>query len=386
MLFLVAAGIVAGGPVIDADYPGGNIIVESIDGDTVRLRQDLRDTAGWWFYWNFRVRGAAGRTLAFQFTDQNPIGTRGPAVSTDGGLTWRWLGKPPQAAFSYTFGAGEDEVRFSFCIPYLQADLGHWLATHRDDPHLRVETLCTTRAGRQAELLRLGKLDGEPRFRLLTTSRHHCCETMGTFVMEGLLSAILADSDDGAWFREHVEVVAIPFVDKDGSEAGDQGKNRRPRDHNRDYDGESVHETVRAIRDLVPRWSAGKLAVALDLHCPYISGQWNEHPYFVGAEDPGLAAELARFSALLEAAGTGEVPYRAADNLAYGQAWNTGANFSQGWSFVRWARSLPDIRLAMTLEFPYANVRELTLTADHARAFGGGLAAALRRYLDDTPR
>jgi len=382
MLFLMATGLLAGGPVIDCDYPGGNIIVESIDDDTVRLKQDLRDTAGWWFYWNFRVRGAAGRTLTFQFTDQNPIGTRGPAISRDGGLSWQWLGRPPGPAFSYAFAADEDDVRFAFCIPYLQSDLERWLNAHPVGPNLRVETLCTTKAGRAVELLRLGKLDGDAKYRLLLTSRHHCCEAMGTYVMEGILSAILAETDDGAWFRDNVDVMAIPFVDKDGVEQGDQGKNRRPRDHNRDYDGESVHETVQAIREQVPAWSQDRLDVALDLHCPYIAGTWNEHPYFVGPEDPGFASELAKYSACLEGADTGEVPYAAADNLAYGQAWNTGSNFSQGWSFVRWARSLPNIRLAMTLEFPYANVRELTLTADHARGFGRGMAAALRQYLD----
>ena len=79
-------------PIVDANYPGGNIIVERIEGDTVFLHQDLRDTSGWWFYWNFRVRGAAGRTLTFKFTDGNPIGTLGPALSGDQGRSWTWLG------------------------------------------------------------------------------------------------------------------------------------------------------------------------------------------------------------------------------------------------------------------------------------------------------
>ena len=78
-------------PLIDCDFPGGNIIVEGIDGDDVRLRQDLRDTDGFWFWWSMRVRGAAGRTLRFNFTDGKVVGVRGPAASPDGGRTWRWL-------------------------------------------------------------------------------------------------------------------------------------------------------------------------------------------------------------------------------------------------------------------------------------------------------
>ena len=100
---------------VDAHLPGGNIIVDSIEGDTIRVHQDLRDTEGDWFYWSFRVRGAAGRTLDVQFTKTNVIGVRGPAVSTDGGRSWRWLGaeavKGPR--FVYSVPLGVDEVRFS---------------------------------------------------------------------------------------------------------------------------------------------------------------------------------------------------------------------------------------------------------------------------------
>jgi hypothetical protein len=68
---------------VDADFPGGNIRIDRLEGDVVRLQPDLRDTAGSWFYWYFRVRGAAERTLRFEFTSGEPVGVRGPAVSTD---------------------------------------------------------------------------------------------------------------------------------------------------------------------------------------------------------------------------------------------------------------------------------------------------------------
>ncbi len=90
---------------IDTNYPGGNVIVDRIEGETVYLCPDLRDTEGWWFYWNFQVTGASGRTLTFQFNGRNPISVRGPAVSTDGGATWTWLGteKVRGTAFTYAF-------------------------------------------------------------------------------------------------------------------------------------------------------------------------------------------------------------------------------------------------------------------------------------------
>lgn len=45
---------------IDRDYIGGNIHVLGAEGDMVRVENELRDTQGDWFYWAFRVRGAAG--------------------------------------------------------------------------------------------------------------------------------------------------------------------------------------------------------------------------------------------------------------------------------------------------------------------------------------
>src|SRR6187431_1858647 len=75
---------------IDASFPGGNITVDRIEGDAILLRPDLRDTNGDWFYWAFRVTGAAGRTLAFTFSSDR-YSARGPAISTDGGGTWLWM-------------------------------------------------------------------------------------------------------------------------------------------------------------------------------------------------------------------------------------------------------------------------------------------------------
>ncbi|MBN1421222.1 MAG: peptidase M14 [Planctomycetes bacterium] len=379
----VAAASAATAPVsIDSAFPGGNIIVDRIDGDDIFIRQDLRDTEGDWFHWAFRVRGSAGRTLTFHFTKGDVIGVRGPAVSEDGGETWRWLGRAGGAdpAFRFTFPAGAGEVRFAFAVPYLERDLRAFLRRHESSLHLRVETLCATAKGRPVERLHAGRIDGRPAHRVLVACRHHACESMASYALEGLLETVLADPQDGAWLRERVEILAIPFVDKDGVEDGDQGKNRRPHDHNRDYAGDSIHASVRAIRDLAPRWSEGRLRVALDLHCPYIRGIHNEWIYFVGGPDAANWARVGRLASILEAIREGPLPYRAGDNLAFGEAWNT--NDGPLKSFARWAADLPGIRVASTIEIPYANARGAEVSPSSARAFGRDLARALRRFLD----
>jgi len=367
---------------VDCDFPGGNIVVEKIERDTVLLHQDLRDTAGDWFWWYFRARGPAGHTLTFRFTRGNPIGVRGPAVSADGGKTWRWLGRETvkDASFQYPITTTGEEVRFAFAPPYLEANLREFLKRHANNAALKVETLCRSKKGRNVERLRVGRLDGRCDHRVLLTARHHACESIASFTLEGIMDAVLDGGGDGNWFRHHVEFLAIPFMDKDGVEAGDQGKNRRPHDHNRDYAGESIYASVRALRAFVPEWSGGKLRVALDLHCPWIRGEHNEDLYFVGGPDPDNWARVGKFSEVLETVQTGPLVFSAKNNLPHGKAWNTSALSP---SFSRWAAGLPGIRMATSMEIPYANAGGREVTAESAHAFGRDLARALRRFLEE---
>lgn len=385
IVLLAAWGVRAQAQVqVDCDFPAGNIRVEKIEGDEVFLRQDLRDTQGDWFYWCFRVKNAAGRTLRFRFTGSNAIGVRGPAFSTDGGVTWSWLGRAAVQgkSFAYSFPADAPEVRFAFAIPYTQANLQAFLKPLENHPALKLQTLCQSRKGRPVELLRLGRLDGQPPHRLLLTCRHHACESLASYELEGLMAAILADDALGQWLRQNVEFLIVPFMDKDGVEEGDQGKNRRPHDHNRDYLDAPIHPEVAALKAMVPPWAAGKLRIALDLHCPHISGPDNEKLYFVGGPDQQIWARVQRLSEILQRLRTGPIVYSAKDNLPHGQSWNT---LKDARSFGRWAATLEGIHIATTLELPYANAKGSTVTASSARSLGRDLAAALKEYLATMP-
>jgi len=373
--------------VIDCAYPGGNLIVDGIEGDTVSIRQDLRDTPRWWFYWNFRVRGAAGRTLTFRFADRSPIGVRGPALSDDDGATWRWLGREAvtESSFSYTFPRGPSNVRFAFAMPYQAADLRRFLKT-RVSKHLGAKRLTKTRKHRDVELLRFGDLHGDARHRVLLTARHHACETMASYALEGVIDAALAETDDGRWLRNNVEFLAVPFMDKDGVEDGDQGKSRAPFDHNRDYSDESIYPSVRALRKLAPSWAGGKMRLGIDLHCPYISGGGdapgsNERIYFVELPSAHQREQLEKFSRVLEKVQSGTLVYDPKHNLPFGRGWNTAEGAGVGRNSASWMASLPGVCFATTLELPYAEADGKVVTRESARAFGQDLARAIAAYL-----
>ena len=387
---LAACVCARGDVVVDAEMPAGNIIVEGIDGDTVKVRQDLRDS-GEWFYWAFRVRGAAGRTLKFEFTDKyggGPVGVRGPVVSKDGGKTFSYPldGKSRTDGFTYTFAANEDDLLFYECHPYVRANWDAFVAKHSDavGGKFVVETLCKSRKGADVPRARFGCIDREPKFRIFMSARHHCSETMASWVLEGVGEAFLADDDLGRWLRENVELMMVPFTDYDGAQAGDQGKVRKPHDHNRDY-SEFLYPETKAITEWIEGHAHGRLDIFIDVHCPWVRGAYNEWLY-TPWKDPKILPDAAaekRFSELLEKLQCGTMRYRAANDLQFGEKWNTGMNYEQGWSAVIWAcHKVKGLKIARSYEVPFANANGAVVTPETCRDLGRDTAKVFRAMLD----
>ncbi|NQU43868.1 hypothetical protein HQ520_11325 [bacterium] len=368
--------------------------MEKIEGDDVFIRQDLRDTAGWWFYWCFRVRNAQGTNLTFHYADsknwKSVFGARGPAICRDRGMTWTWLGreKATEDSFSYSFGPEEKDVRFSFAMPYQEADLRRFLDRHDGSPYLRDEVLCESRKGRRVERLHLGCLDREPEYRLLFTCRHHACEMMASYVLEGLMEEVLSNSEAGQYFHRSVEILIVPMLDKDGVEDGDQGKSRKPWDHVLDYREEPIYPETAAVMDFLPRWSQGKLVMAADVHCPSIRGKIHEvlmsPDRLRGPENWARAEE---FFAVLESIQQGPLKFRLADSQEF-TTW-TGPEGHKGPTprlFTTWVRTVPGILFGTAFEIPYANAGGGEVNQMTARAFGHDLARALPVYLETKAR
>lgn len=378
---------------IDSDFPGGNIIVDSVSPDgIVTLQPDLRDTEGDWFYTAFRVRNAQGQKLTFQFTTANKIGPRGPAVSSDAGATWRFLSTTPDAdsqRFEYAFAPEENETYFALCPLYTRANWLAFLERFRNRPEFLPGVLCQARDGSDVDMLEITTKDGKTaRFAVAMTARHHCCEAVASFVLEGVLEGVMADDQDGEWLRENCRFFIVPMVDEPGVEAGDQGKNRRPHDHNRDY-AQEIYPSVRALKAKIVADFAETPLVFLDWHDPWIrGGEYNERIYAPASDDENATLALKEFSLELEREQRGKtLPYEESYNLPFGVAWNTNSNYERPdgerptLSSKYWAITLPNTILATTYEIPYANASDVEVTPEAAREFGRSAARALRRYL-----
>lgn len=369
---------------INADFPGGNILVDSIRNNTVYVRPDLRDTKTDWFYWYYSVTGISSDSVRFVFTRPNCMTVKGPAISTDEGRTWTWLFDERRTAneFTYFIEAGQ-EVRFSMGMPYTQEDFEVFMVPYKNLPSVELETLCVTPKGRSVEKLVIRPEGANSiKRKVLLTARHHACEMTANYALEGMVAAILSDNPAMNEFRESTEFWIIPFMDKDGVEDGDQGKNRAPRDHNRDYDGKSIYCSTATLREQVPAWSNGDLQVAIDLHCPWIKGAYNEVIYMVGTEKPEIAKSQHAFLQYISENNRGPLKYDLKQGLLpFGMAWNTSENYEQGRSFASWASNIPGIDLATTFEIPYAVHNESVMTAEKLRLFGRDLAFALFNYI-----
>lgn len=368
---------------INADFPGGNIVVNKISGDTVWVKPDLSFISGQWFYWYFKVSGISGKTVTFKFDQRDVFGKYGPAYSINNDENWKWYGENRivDNGFSFSFSKQDTIGFFSVAFPYTEKDFIRFTNNLHNKEELIFDTLCFSPENRVIEKVTIPSTKEAPKYKVIITARHHACEMMANYVLEGIIKSVLNDRNLEV-LRRDVEFFIVPFMDKDGVENGEQGKNRIPRDHNRDYSGESIHKSTAALRELTPTWSNNKLKIALDIHCPWIYGEGNEYIYSVGASESELEKNQIHFSKLLEKNSAGELKLYHRDFLPFGKSWNTGSNYSQGMGFKKWASTIEGISLATSLEFPYANVSGVMVSKDNARAFGEVIAYSIKEYLE----
>ena len=346
---------------VDADFTGGNILVEGIEGDHVRVERDVRDTGRDWFYWAFRVTGAAGRTLTFTFPSVLRIGFYGPAVSHDL-ENWTWLDQKDDAySFTYTFAENENEVYFAHHMLYHPERFMRFAA----DRGLAVKTLCRTRGGNELPMVEFG--EGERT--IVLTARHHCCESTGNYVLEGALESLVGSVPDG------YRVFCVPFVDYDGVMAGDQGKDRVPHDHARDYIDDPIYPEIAAMMSYMKKHHA---VFAFDFHSPYHWGEGNDFVYLIKKFENKLD-RLNRFGDLFMASlEEGSMPYRREWDYEPGTRWNA----PEMPNLVCFVNKLPEADIAMTLETTYfGRPGTVKFSTDGAVALGRAFGNAIKKYI-----
>ncbi|HEY8444269.1 MAG TPA: hypothetical protein VIL24_05690 [Clostridia bacterium] len=354
---------------ITDQFPGGNIIVDKVEGNNVYLRQDLRDTKPWWHYWNFKITISRPQKLFFHFQD-DVIGYFGPAINEGDGWHYNKNSFISHKSFVYDF-VYAGVYQFAFSLPYQVEDFERFFNTIA--PYAQKHFAVKTKRGRDQFYISAGNTQSDKA--ILFTCRHHACESVAEFVLEGLLEHLLTAPNP---IKQDCAIYCVPFVDLDGVEDGDQGKDRAPHDHNRDYIDEPIYPTVRFIQDFV---RSKNLFYGIDLHCPakyhgihdYMSLVQNEAPY-------DAAQEL--FSQYLENQVKKDkcsIQYSQKDNIVHGIGWNIGAPRT----FSRFCCE-SGARLAFSFEIPFFGRREQPYMPQELREFGKSFAKALIGFYLDT--
>ena len=349
---------------ITKDFSGGNIEVLKTEGDTVYLKNEMRDTEGDWFYWAFCVTGAAGKTVQFVFDNENRVGRYGAAVSRDL-KNWEWSNtRTGGAAFTYTFRSADERVFFAHDMLYTPAMLFDFAAK----TGMAVKTLAKSRKGRDIPYFSFGSGARH----IVLTARHHACEATGSYVLEGVLESLythpLADT----------AVFCVPMMDFDGVCDGDQGKNRAPHDHNRDYDPDTppLYETTAAVRNYIDK---NAVVLGFDFHSPWHMGGVNDKVFIV-RKQPAKTAEYVTFGKLLTACVTDKaMHYDTKDDFLPEVDWNR----SDAPDFANYILRKPAADIALTLETCYFGEKDNVFSPEKGRELGRCFAAALRRYLHE---
>ncbi len=204
--------------------------------------------------------------------------------------------------------------------------------------------------------------------------------------MQGILEEFLKNSTPSYALLKDAEIIAVPFMDLDGGVDGDQGKSRKPHDHNRDYSESPIYPSVAAFKSLYNKASeSAETVVALDLHSPWMfrggKSDTNNRAYFV--EPLGAKLEnLRRFSGLLESEtmkGEGRIVHKRGWDVKYGTFWNKG-NAIKSRTFSVWTGKHPKAEFTSSFETPYSENEGTKITRENLSGLGADFAKALEKY------
>lgn len=359
---------------IMCDYPGGNIIVKEIreaGGFTeVFLEQDIRDTDRWWFYWNFRVDNPQKGKVRFTFCNKDVVCPHGAAVSKDG-VNWAYdeAGYEDGTHFSYTFDGGEN-VYFSFTLPYQVSHFENFFEKIKCDNRVKRSIFAVSEGGREMPLITFG----EGKKDVIFTARHHACESTASYALEGVISAFL---NEYRYLLEKYRFHIIPFIDIDGVENGDQGKSRRPHDHNLDYSDTPIYNATKAMYKYTESLD---IQAFIDFHSPWKWGGADSRPHIhLMSYEGEVNTQTAFVDALVKITGKegfGGIKYD-------GYVTHLGDPFNNPDSKCAdcYFRNIHSTPFSFTIETPYSGDLKKGYSAELLREWGKNIAAAFARVL-----
>jgi hypothetical protein len=181
-------------------------------------------------------------------------------------------------SFTYEFQHANDKVFFAYNYPYTYTMLQEHLQSIECDSSkrnfFRRVNLCKTISGNSCDLLTItGKTASmaamNKRQVIVISARVHPGETVGSWMMHGLIDFLTGDSTEAKVLREHFIFKLIPMLNPDGVINGNYRCNLAGVDLNRRWSKPSSvwHPTIFSLKDMISKLQSTRgVIMYCDLH------------------------------------------------------------------------------------------------------------------------
>jgi hypothetical protein len=179
--------------------------------------------------------------------------------------------------FTYTFQHSSDTVFFAYCFPYTYYDLMQDLNAIESDPGRSMfvtrKLLCYTLGGNRCEYLTVTS-PAHPdvikhRKGIVISARVHPGETVGSWMMKGIIDFITGPSSEAETLRNNYIFKIVPMLNPDGVINGNYRCSLAGVDLNRRWSrpSKTLHPEITATKKLVKQFSRERqIDLVCDLH------------------------------------------------------------------------------------------------------------------------
>jgi hypothetical protein len=179
--------------------------------------------------------------------------------------------------FTYEFTASHDTVFFAYSVPYTYTQLNDFLKTIEADSSrcqfVTRKTLCRTLAGNKCEYLTItnpgSRDDIDTRRGVVVSARVHPGETVGSWMMHGLLDFLTSAAPEANAMRDLFLFKIVPMLNPDGVVNGNHRTNLTGADLNRrwKYPSKLLHPTIYSMKRMIKSFaSKSDLEIICDFH------------------------------------------------------------------------------------------------------------------------
>ncbi|MDR1197649.1 MAG: hypothetical protein LBK94_01370 [Prevotellaceae bacterium] len=322
-----------------------------------------------WFY--FRMTGTKNKYVYLHFKHTDPLRA---VYSYDNRHFERFEANEAEFRKIHKF-FDVDTVYIAYFIPYTNSFLQNRIDSWKCHKHVTVNTFGYSLHKQPMQLITITDkaVIDESKYRVWIHARTHTSETPGSWHLDGLIDALLADSKDAEAYRKHFIFYIVPFANPDGVFEGLSRSNSTGVNQEINWDRDEL-QTVVEVKNLKQQIKELTSDRAFDLVLNMHSQVANSATYWVHTAQTTNDKFLSRQLHLCYL-NMFDNSYMSPAELSFSQM---ASRYPEGWIW----NSFGDKTVAMTLETPYTyfGAGNMWLNAENLRDFGRTTLNAIAMY------